>query len=213
MKKNTIMRIAAVVLMCTLVTACFASSTFAKYTSQATGTDTARVAKWEILETTDANNKVTLTTKTPQTLTFNLFDTILDSDGSDESDVAKVTGSKIIAPGTTGKFDFTLTNKSEVTAKYKIVLKLAEATSIPIEVKIGGNWVKLTTNEVALTTDYVNLEMGATDVKTDAIEWRWVYENGTGDTLTANDKIDTDLGIDGTATVKVQATILLEQVD
>ena len=48
MKKNIVMRIAAVVLMCTLVTACFASSTFAKYTSEATNTDAATVALWKV---------------------------------------------------------------------------------------------------------------------------------------------------------------------
>lgn len=66
MKKNTIMRIAAVVLMCTLVTACFASSTFAKYTSQATGSDIVTVAKWDVKVDGEAF---------ADNMTFNIFDT------------------------------------------------------------------------------------------------------------------------------------------
>ncbi|MBQ1452212.1 MAG: hypothetical protein IIZ22_06065, partial [Clostridia bacterium] len=48
MKKNVIFRIAAIVLMCTLVTACFASSTFARYTTAYNGTGTITVAKWDV---------------------------------------------------------------------------------------------------------------------------------------------------------------------
>ena len=48
MKKNRLMRIAALLLVLTLATSCFVGGTFAKYTSTATGSDTATVAKWDI---------------------------------------------------------------------------------------------------------------------------------------------------------------------
>ena len=46
MKTNKMMRIASVLLVAVLLTTCSISGTFAKYVSQATGTDTARVAYW-----------------------------------------------------------------------------------------------------------------------------------------------------------------------
>lgn len=48
-KKNYTMRIAAGVMTAALLSTCAISSTFAKYTSESTGTDSARVAKWDIL--------------------------------------------------------------------------------------------------------------------------------------------------------------------
>ena len=48
MKKNKFMRLASVMLMLCLITTCAISGTFAKYTTSATATDTARVAKWGV---------------------------------------------------------------------------------------------------------------------------------------------------------------------
>ncbi|MFR0985955.1 MAG: hypothetical protein ACLSFZ_04975 [Frisingicoccus sp.] len=45
MKKNRMMRLASSLLVLTLLTTCVISGTFAKYTTQAGGSDTARVAK------------------------------------------------------------------------------------------------------------------------------------------------------------------------
>lgn len=48
MEKNRMMRLASALLILTLLTTCMISGTFAKYTTQATGEDTARVAKWGV---------------------------------------------------------------------------------------------------------------------------------------------------------------------
>lgn len=48
MKKNTMMRIASVMLVLALLTTCVISGTFAKYVTSGTGGDSARVAKWGI---------------------------------------------------------------------------------------------------------------------------------------------------------------------
>lgn len=48
MKKNSTMRVAALLLALTLMTSCFVGGTFAKYTTAETGTDSARVAKWGV---------------------------------------------------------------------------------------------------------------------------------------------------------------------
>lgn len=49
MKKNTMMRIASLLLVCVLATTCGISGTFAKYVTTADGNDSARVAKWGVI--------------------------------------------------------------------------------------------------------------------------------------------------------------------
>lgn len=55
MKKNKIMRLASVLCILVLLTTSIVSGTFAKYTTTGSSTDTARVAKWGVTVTTDAN--------------------------------------------------------------------------------------------------------------------------------------------------------------
>ena len=55
MKKNWTMKVAALMLALTMITACFVGSTFAKYVTKAEGTDNARVAKWGVLVTVEGN--------------------------------------------------------------------------------------------------------------------------------------------------------------
>ena len=87
MKKNKMMRVASALLVAVLLTTCAISGTFAKYVSQATGSDTARVAKWGFqLEGTAMTD----------TFTFDLFKTVKDSDGtSTETDIKAADGSII----------------------------------------------------------------------------------------------------------------------
>ena len=109
MKKNKMMRIASVLLVAVLLSTCAISGTYAKYITTATGSDTARVAKWDVkLEENTMSN----------TFNFDLFKTVNDSDGNYENDVKPGTGDDhIIAPGTSGSFTINLSNASEVNAK------------------------------------------------------------------------------------------------
>lgn len=199
MKKNIAMRVASLVLMCTIVTSCFVSSTFAKYTSSASGSDTVTVAKW-MIKLNDEQTHMT------ETVTFNLFDTIKDYDGSNEDNVHKTDGVvDRIAPGTSGAFALKVTNSSEVDAQYKINFTVSN-TTLPLEYSIDGkNWYSDVT-DVATKP----LVMGATE--TINVQWRWPFEVGTGDTLKENDANDTALGLTNT-TVTVSATLVVEQVD
>ena len=79
MKKNVMMRVASALLVAVLMTTCAISGTFAKYTSSATGSDTARVAKWGWGETT---------------VTLDLFDGVYGET------VKSSTSENVIAPGT-----------------------------------------------------------------------------------------------------------------
>ena len=198
MKKNIVLRIAAVVLMLSLVTACFASSTFAKYTAAGSATSVARVAKWDIDVGTDGH----LTAANP-VIKFNLFDTILDSNDAAESDVVAANSDVVIAPGTKGAFTFeTITNKSEVTAEVTVLIKSIEnAAKIPVVLKQGDN-------ELKAGDKIVDAEKVAANGGTLAgvpVNWEWIF-NGS-------DAFDTSLGVKGTDTITVELEIIANQVD
>ena len=89
--KNKFMRIAAVMLMLCLVTTCAISGTFAKYTTEVAGDDTARVAYWGF----NGTNADLVTIKS-------LF---AESYNTGKVNTANV-GEKIIAPGTGNKATF-----------------------------------------------------------------------------------------------------------
>ena len=102
MKKNVMMRIASVLLICVLVTTCGISGTFAKYTTKATSADAARVAKWGVTVTgslADANGMFTV---------------------SPEGNVVSSTTESVVAPGTSGTLtDFNISGKTEVAVEVK----------------------------------------------------------------------------------------------
>lgn len=205
MKKNLVMRIAAVVLMCTLVTACFASSTFAKYTSSGTATSVARVAKWDIDVGTDGH----LTAANP-VIKFDLFDTakLLDSDGTKETDVVASGTDVVIAPGTKGAFTLdTITNNSEVTAEVTVIIKSINKSdsTIPVVLKQGEKTLKA--GDAIVNQAKINPNGGKLENVT-PVDWEWVFSTGS-----AADQIDTTLGVAGNATITVELEIIATQVD
>lgn len=210
MKRNTMMRLASVLLVAVLLSTCTIAGTYAKYVSDFNPTSSARVAKWafKIEDETDSNN-----------VEFDLFETIGDTLGGDEADIAVgENGEKLIAPGTSGSFSIDLINESEVTAHYKIKYS-AETNGIPIEFSVDGTdgWITdisqlyvTESNPEGYYSPDENMGM-TTDTKlavTPTVYWRWAI--GDNDDANAN---DTTLGENGEATVTITAEIVVEQVD
>ena len=209
MRKNKMMRTASALLVATLLTTSVISGTFAKYTSAASGSDSARVAKWSFkVGGTDI--------VTTNTVTFNLFNTVNEADTTTAETHLQNTDGSIIAPGTGGSFDIVLENKSEVTAKYAIDFTETNTSNVPIEYKIGddGDW----------TTEISTLDIAASDAdtalayadgtETITVYWRWAYEGAKQNPArNQTDTSDTTLGTAGTATVAVSAEITATQVD
>ena len=202
MKKNIVLRIAAVVLMLSLVTACFASSTFAKYTSAGKADSIARVARWSIT----MDGKDLAIAGDDALVSFNLFDTIYDTNGgATETDVKAGSDVAIIAPGTKGAFTFdNITNASEVTAKIDIYLDKVELsdTTLPIQFTKGSTTLSASETTPIFTK---TLAAGETFEITDAINWVWAFDG--------SDTVDTALGVKGTDTVQVFVRIVATQVD
>lgn len=194
-KNNKLVKFTMFVLLVTIVAIVLVVGTYAKYTSEASGSSTATVAKWQI----KANG--TDITVDDATIAFNLFETINDTGNTAvETDVIN----NKIAPGTSGKFELNIENLSEVTAEYSIDFVLTNTSNIPIEFSTDGTTWTTTLDTINSTS---NLTAG-TGTDTVTVQWRWVF-NG-------NDGTDTTLGkVAQTAPAKVTVTTTLTatQVD
>lgn len=210
MKKNMFLRVASVLLVLTLLSACAISGTFAKYTAEAKAEDSARVAKWSFK--VDKTNIAT-----SETFTFDLFKTIEDEAGGKEDDVAKAGEGEtpIIAPGTSGKISLVLKNDSEVSANYAVTFSANEA-GVPLEFSSDGTtWETDITKLNIAASDSTKLAY-ASGTATVTLQWRWAFtstEEGWDD-----DK-DNALGkaaaadVINAATPKITATITATQVN
>ncbi len=203
-KNNKLGKFAVFVLLITIIAVILVANTYAKYITSKDLEAVATVAKWSIkLGGKDITQN--------EAVTFDLFTTVKDTDGSDETDVS----ANRIAPGTQGSFDIKLENASEVTAKYTVTFESQNASNIPVEFSVdeGKTW-KTDIKELTLTDV---LEAGAKTSTTESpkISWRWVFERGTEDPeKTTNNEDDTVLGTAKVApTVTVTAHLVAEQVD
>lgn len=192
-ENNKLVKFTSFVLLVAVVAMILVAGTYAKYTSTASGTDTATVAKWDI-KAGKAGEEVSITGSNA-TVSFDLFDTILDTTGNAETDV--VAGK--IAPGTKGAFELSVKNDSEVNAEYGVKFTVDNST-IPLEFKVNdGAWTS-SLSEVTKTV----LNMGTSDIA--KVEWRWAYETASGDSA------DTTLGIQ-VPEINVTASLIVTQVD
>ena len=193
-KSSMMVRLVAVLAVVMMFTMCFVGGTFAKYTSSGTGTDSATVAKWDIR----VNGSEIATS---DTFTFDLFQTITDSDlTSAETDIAPADGS-IIAPGTSGKFSIAIQNLSQVNATYAIDYTVTNTGNIPVEFSTNGTDWKTNIDEL----DVTGITIGLGTDTTVTVQWKWAFDG--------NDTTDTNLGKDGTATLEVSAKVTATQVD
>ena len=216
MRTNKMMRIASALLVAVLLTTCAISGTFAKYISTASGSDSARVAKWSIEVEGDD-----IAVSPERTITFDLFNTVNDTAGATEENVTVGSGETIIAPGTSGSFTLDIANTSEVDATYTIELAEANAGNIPLKYSVDGTtWVD-SVDELTMTalTNVAIAKDGDTDTQT--VYWKWVFDSAAVDAADLHDgqtdATDTALGIqadDATpAVVTITATITATQVD
>ncbi len=202
MKNNKTVKFMALVLFVTILAIILVSGTYAKYTTSATGSDTATVVKWSIKL---GNEDIAKSTE--KTFTIDLFSTITNTDGSEEKNVKKTDGS-LIAPGTMGSFTLlSLKNESEVNAKYNVTYTLANESGVPLEFTTNKD------DESSWKSDFTAINVSNESLATDAtattatVYWRWAFTKDT-----ARDTSDTTLGTT-TPTVTLTAKIDVEQAD
>lgn len=212
MKKNTMMRIASVLLVVVLLTTSVISGTFAKYVTSGTGSDTARVAKFGV--EVDGTGVKAFADE---------YGTTVIADTADE---------KIVAPGTNGTFSqFTIGGTTEVSTRVSF-----DANVTLTGWKVGGSFycpIKIYVNSVAVDTsacttaaEYSTAVSNAvkavykdfapnTAIDTNAltVEWNWPFS-----TSDANDEKDTELGSqnatdENTNKIEVAITATVTQID
>ena len=199
MRKNKTSKIVAFALLLAIIALILVSSTYAKYTTTISGTDTAVVAKWNVSAGNAFEN-------------FDLFTTVKDSNGTDTEDDVKADR---IAPGTSGAFTVALKNDSEVTADYAITIEQSN-TKIPIKYSIDGTtWYKAT--ELATLNSKLTGTLAfkgsskaeATPASKDiTISWKWDYYE-------SDDQDNTDKSLAGTTPEQtdVKASVVFTQVN
>ena len=162
MKRNKLFIAGLVTVFVALVSLTLVSSTWAKYTTTKTGSDTAKVAKWE----------VSVVDKGESSFNFGLFDTINDTlTHSDEEHVAD----GLIAPGTEGQFTITLNAENEVTTNYTINFTVTK-TNASLPIKFSTNGGTTWTDDITEITGTINID-GTTQLaeleKDITVQWMW----------------------------------------
>lgn len=217
MKKNFAMRVAACLLVVTMLSLCMVSYTYAKFTTTDTGHDEARVAKWGVV--------ITLAD-------FDMFETNYnDSVTSQNTD-------KLVAPGTEGELAYTgLSGQPEVDVevKFEADLQLTGWTVdgeyyCPLEITVGDDTYKGTDynssaefeaaveDAIAAYTENYDVNTILENVDAPEVSWKWLIETGsTAEEKAANNAKDTALGKaaanGNAATIKLILTATVTQLD
>ena len=211
MKQNKFMRLASYLLIATLMTTCTVGGTFAKYLTEKTGYDEARVAKWGIEITAQGDT----------------FTNTYEDHSNSGFDQTVVSDAKVVAPGTDGVLaGIAIEGTPEVafSVAYEATLTLTGweidgEEYCPLIFTIGDEEITMETagGTIALFTEAVagalegynqNYPAGGTVAADDAptVEWRWEFE---GD----NEK-DTALGnLETAPTIRLELTTTVTQLD
>ena len=218
MKKNVMMRVASALLVAVLLSTCAISGTFAKYVTEATGSDSARVAKWGVnIATTGsmfAGEEVA---------------------GDSATTVAKTvlsTGGNLVAPGMDGTMaEIVVTGAPEVAVKITHEATVAisgwaitgDDFYCPLVITVEGHDIKgLDYDTAALVAEAIKMAIdghskeydAGTDLNTTAdevnVSWKWDVEGTAGGEQT--DAKDT-LVADVTATIEIGIKTTVTQID
>lgn len=201
MKKNRMMRLASTLLILTLLTTSAVSGTFAKYTTSAEASDSARVAKWGV-EITANGTTFADVYNTDDTTVTGIAQSVVTSGAA---------GDALVAPGTTGEMvECTLSGIPEVAFNVTYTAELTltgwkvtgdwdnngtvateekDVEYCPIIITVNGTDYKQTTTLAAFETavegaiaayskDYaphVDLSVESA-VATPDVSWRWEFE-------------------------------------
>ena len=219
-RSSMMVRLVAVLAVAMMFTMCFVGGTFAKYTSSATGTDSATVAKWGVTVTGTADTFDKEYAKNDNSFTL-AANTVVSTED-------------VVAPGTSGTMAaFSITGTPEVAVRVAFTGTLelganwkdsTDAYYCPIEITVSGTTFKgndyasadefetAVNNKIATyTKDYVaNTNLSTIGGDAPAISWKWAFEGN-------NDVKDTYLGdqavAGNAATISLNVTVTVTQID
>lgn len=230
MKKNRMMRLASILLVCVLMTTSVISGTFAKYTTSDTGTDSARVAKWGF-EATDSSIVLDDLFKSAYNGTVNSTEDVV-APGTENSvkfsfayDTTDITAPEVdynftilaeVSSETSYKalddnpnFYWTLSGPNELNSQYQTVADLLEAIN-KLDGQYGTPGKKYEANTLP-TTFYGESNQSAAEYE---IGWVWAFETKDEVVGADQDALDTAMGnADALDNINITITITATQVD
>ena len=212
--KNTF-RVAALLLVACLISSVMLSGTFAKYTSEYAGQDTALVARWDFTVsdgTTDLG--------APDADPIQALDLFSHAYATH---INQIDGDYIIAPGVRDEFTVKMNFLSDVDATVTVGFTNTGSTvaaGLPIEYSVddGSNWVTIAGLPAAFVARVVDQNASATNGSentftfsrsgidadtattiTQVVKWRWAFnvaeqEGDTSIAYASNDVTDTGFG-------------------
>ena len=198
MKKNRMLRVAAVLLVAVMLTTSVISGTFAKYTSVASASDSARVAKWGWGDTS---------------IELDLFDKVYDDTVQSAND------DNVIAPGTSKTAELTWVADADFAPEVDYTLSFGVEGTIPADIEAELDWTLAIDGTTTTYTTFADLKNAleakvyngeaATAAPTVDVEigWSWVFNGG-------DDVADTKLGDAATlAELEITVTMTATQVN
>lgn len=194
MKKNTMMRIASLLLVCVLLTTSVIGGTFAKYVTTNEAYDTARVAKWGV--TIEATGDTAFAEK---------YDDEAKADGTKVVSSVLSTdtdeGQSVLAPGTNGSLgSITITGTPEVMVNVTATAELDltgwsvdDAEYCPLVFTVGGTEYKIDatndtiakletavesaiTNALTRTNVAANTDLAKDNAGSISCTWSWPFD-------------------------------------
>lgn len=200
MKKTKSIRIAAGLLVLTLITSCFVGGTFAKYVTKATGdgNDLARVAMWGVkVETGSSDLFATSYAKDTPDGAGNYYKDSKTGDNI-ENTVVSSTGEKVVAPGTKkeGVSLFSITGKPEVAVNVKLELAAPEGKDAITDVVLpAGTYTDYTGTSQTFTVgeDYHPVEFILKNGDTEVVKGTLAQIQTELNNLSLNYQANTDL--------------------
>jgi hypothetical protein len=237
MKKNAMLKIAAILMVAVLLTTCAISSTFAKYTTAAEDDVTARVAKFGVTVTANVDDLFATSYTDPR---GDAADVNAETITTGEGEQAISVTDNVVAPGTAKSFNtgIVVTGKPEVAVQVTTVANLTltgwtvgGAEYCPLVFTVGTGTYKIDGTAIKTVAEletavenaiaaYTAIYAPNTDLSTAAtdnfvIGWSWAFEvlDSDGDVDAAIDVKDTALGDAATASVSLTLKQTITQVD
>ncbi len=177
MRKNRMMRLASVLLVCVLLSTSVISGTFAKYVTTASASDVARVAKWGVEIVTSGSLFAKTYAKDDTTVTDTTITNSVVSNNNNE----------VVAPGTKNEngITFQITGTPEVAFKLDVVVaNSVDGSTATKDVFLkAGTYADLTTGTSTATADATTATTGSNDtftVNTDYYPIVYTLKNGSG---------------------------------
>lgn len=190
MKNNKKSVMVIIALMLVVLGGYFVAGTYAKYTSEVSGTSNASIAGWKWTIGNEDLKNIIDTKESKYSLS--LFDTIYEEDTKTSEEHVSANN---IAPGTGGSFTISIANKSQVDATYKYDLSIENNLNAKLQFKVGenGEW----TSDIAMLSKTETDIAKETGTDNATIYWKWAYNESE-----SQDELDTQAGLNAGANVE-----------